>query len=59
VAADGRRRSRRRVLAADRRAGEPADITQSLAKGARMHGAKFREGVRVTGFEMEGRRITR
>ena len=37
----------------------PADITQSLARGARMHGAKIVEGVRVTGFEMEGRRITR
>jgi sarcosine dehydrogenase len=54
VAADGRVRSRRRVLAADRRAGQPSDITQSLAKGARMHGAKLFEGVRVTGFEMEG-----
>jgi sarcosine dehydrogenase len=36
----------------------PSDITQSLAKGARMHGAKIVEGVRVTGFRMEGRRIT-
>ncbi len=36
----------------------PADITQSLAKGARMHGAKIREGVRVTGFERDGARIT-
>jgi len=35
----------------------PADITQSLAKGARMHGAKIHEGVTVTGFEMEGNRI--
>ena len=35
----------------------PADITQSLAKGARMHGAKIHEGVRVTGFEMDGTRI--
>jgi sarcosine dehydrogenase len=34
----------------------PSDITNSLAKGARMHGAKFVEGVRVTGFEIvEGR----
>ncbi len=31
----------------------PSDITQSLAKGARLHGAKFVEGVRVTGFEIE------
>jgi sarcosine dehydrogenase len=36
----------------------PSDITQSLAKGARMHGAKIREGVTVTGFVMDGRRIT-
>jgi len=36
----------------------PSDITQSLAKGARMHGAKIHEGVRVTGFRMEGPRIT-
>ncbi|MCR8726169.1 GcvT family protein [Frigidibacter sp. ROC022] len=36
----------------------PADITQSLAKGARMHGAKIHEGVRVTGFGMRDGRIT-
>ena len=36
----------------------PSDITQSLAKGARMHGAKFIEGVRVTGFEIEKGRVT-
>ncbi len=36
----------------------PSDITQSLAKGARMHGAKIHEGVRVTGFGMDGNRIT-
>jgi sarcosine dehydrogenase len=36
----------------------PSDITQSLAKGARMHGARIHEGVRVTGFEMNGQRIT-
>lgn len=36
----------------------PSDITQSLAKGARMHGAKFHEGVRVTGFGRDGPRIT-
>ena len=35
----------------------PSDITQSLAKGARMHGAKLFENVRVTGFEMDGARI--
>jgi 4-methylaminobutanoate oxidase (formaldehyde-forming) len=36
----------------------PSDITQSLAKGARMHGAKIHEGVRVLGFGMDGARIT-
>ena len=36
----------------------PSDITQSLAKGARMHGAKIHEGVRVLGFGMTGNRIT-
>ncbi len=35
----------------------PSDITQSLAKGARMHGANLIEGVRVTGFQMDGDRI--
>ncbi|GAB1479888.1 FAD-dependent oxidoreductase [Paracoccaceae bacterium] len=35
----------------------PADITQSLAKGARMHGAKIHEGVTVTGFDIKGGRI--
>jgi 4-methylaminobutanoate oxidase (formaldehyde-forming) len=37
----------------------PSDITQSLAKGARMHGAKLFEDVRVTGFEMKDGRILR
>ncbi|MEW9837012.1 GcvT family protein [Mesorhizobium marinum] len=37
----------------------PSDITQSLAKGARMHGAKLFEGVRVTGFEMKDGRIVK
>jgi 4-methylaminobutanoate oxidase (formaldehyde-forming) len=36
----------------------PSDITQSLARGARMHGAQIHEGVRVTGFRLDGRRIT-
>lgn len=36
----------------------PSDITQSLAKGARMHGARLHEGVTVTGFAIDGRRIT-
>ncbi|MGI9482870.1 MAG: GcvT family protein, partial [Hyphomicrobiales bacterium] len=35
----------------------PSDITQSLAKGARMHGAKIHEGVTVTGFEMSDGRV--
>ena len=35
----------------------PADITQSLAKGARMNGVRIVEGVRVTGFEMQEGRI--
>jgi 4-methylaminobutanoate oxidase (formaldehyde-forming) len=35
----------------------PSDITQSLAKGARMHGAKIFEGIRVTGFEIENGRV--
>lgn len=43
-------------LATDGQA-SPSDITQSLAKGARMHGVRIIEDVRVTGFEMEGRRI--
>jgi len=36
----------------------PSDIAQSLAKGARMHGAKIHENVRVTGFRFAGARIT-
>jgi sarcosine dehydrogenase len=36
----------------------PSDVTQSLAKGARMHGARIIEGCKVTGFRMDGRRIT-
>ena len=35
----------------------PADITQSLAKGARMHGAKLIEGAAVTGFRIENGRV--
>ncbi len=35
----------------------PSDITQSLARGARMHGAKIVENIRVTGFEMQDGRI--
>jgi 4-methylaminobutanoate oxidase (formaldehyde-forming) len=36
----------------------PSDITQSLAKGARMNGARLFEDVRVTGFSMKDGRIT-
>jgi sarcosine dehydrogenase len=35
----------------------PSDIAQSLAKGARMHGAKLQEGVRVEGFEIDKGRV--
>ena len=35
----------------------PSDITQALAKGARMHGAKLFEGVGCTGFELENGRV--
>ncbi len=35
----------------------PADITQSLAKGARLHGARIIEEVAVTGFVIEDGRI--
>ena len=36
----------------------PTDVTQSLAKGARMGGATIAEKVRVLGFEVTGRRVT-
>ena len=36
----------------------PADITQSLAKGARNHGARLIENVEVTGFVIAGGRVT-
>ena len=35
----------------------PADITQALAKGARLAGVTLREGVTVTGFELELGRV--
>ncbi|MGE0154307.1 MAG: FAD-dependent oxidoreductase [Reyranellaceae bacterium] len=35
----------------------PTDLTQSLAKGARQGGAKFAEGVRVTGFDLRDGRV--
>ncbi|MGI9465091.1 MAG: NAD(P)/FAD-dependent oxidoreductase, partial [Aestuariivirgaceae bacterium] len=36
----------------------PSDIAQSLAKGARMHGAKIIEGATVTGIEVADGRVT-
>ena len=36
----------------------PSDITAALAKGARMQGVKFHESTRVTGFQINERRIT-
>ena len=36
----------------------PSDIAQSLAKGARMHGAKIVEGCRVEGFEIVEGHVT-
>jgi 4-methylaminobutanoate oxidase (formaldehyde-forming) len=35
----------------------PTDLTQSLAKGARMGGAMIVEGVRVTGFDIDKGRV--
>ncbi|WP_020186029.1 FAD-dependent oxidoreductase [Methylopila sp. 73B] len=36
----------------------PSDITGSLAKGARMHGARIIEDTEVTGFRIENGRVT-
>jgi glycine cleavage system aminomethyltransferase T/glycine/D-amino acid oxidase-like deaminating enzyme len=36
----------------------PTDLTQSLAKGARMHGAAIVEGIQVTGVTTAGGRVT-
>ncbi len=37
----------------------PSDITQSLAKGARQHGARIQEGIGVLGFDIaDDRRVT-
>src|ERR1700687_6473130 len=36
----------------------PVDTARALAKGARMRGATIVEGVKVTGFLRQGRRIT-
>jgi hypothetical protein len=37
---------------------DPANIAMALAKGARMHGAKVIEGVRVTRVLSDGARVT-
>ncbi len=39
--------------------GDPANIALALAKGARQMGVKLFEDCKVTGFEREGRRITK
>ena len=36
----------------------PSDLTQALAKGARMHGARIVEGVTVTGIRQRDGRVT-
>ena len=38
--------------------GDPANIAQALAKGARMRGAQVREGVKVTRISRDRRRVT-
>ncbi|WP_298259804.1 FAD-dependent oxidoreductase [uncultured Litoreibacter sp.] len=38
--------------------GDPANIAQALAKGARQNGALVKEGYLVTSIEKEGRRVT-
>src|SRR5664279_1065341 len=43
---------------ADEGRANPVDVCMSLAKGARMGGARIVEGARVTGFEVAGRRVT-
>src|SRR6185312_1552432 len=37
---------------------DPASVTQALAKGARLRGARMRQGIRVTGFERDGQHVT-
>ena len=36
---------------------DPASVTQALAKGARMKGARIRQGIRVTGFKGNAGRV--
>ena len=38
---------------------DPASLCQAIARGARTRGVRIREGVAVSGFATEGRRITR
>jgi 4-methylaminobutanoate oxidase (formaldehyde-forming) len=38
---------------------DPASVTQALAKGSRMRGARIRQDIRVSGFERNDRRVTR
>ena len=38
---------------------EPSSLTMAYAKGARLGGVRIVEGVLVTGFESDGRRLTR
>ena len=38
--------------------GDPGNIAQALAKGARLNGAKIIEGARVTGIQQAGGRVT-
>ncbi|MCM0019881.1 MAG: FAD-dependent oxidoreductase [Tagaea sp.] len=38
---------------------DPSSLTQAYARGAKAGGVKFFEGIRVTGFESTGRRVTR
>ena len=37
---------------------DPSSLTQSLARGARNGGVTIHEGVRVTGFEIDGNRVS-
>lgn len=38
---------------------DPSSLTHAYARGAKKHGVKFVEGVRVTGFDAKDRRVTR
>ena len=45
-------------MVADEGRANPVDVCMSLARGARMGGARIVEGVQVTGFTRVGRRVT-